>query len=687
MKNILLSQKAPLQLLANPLSFAILASLSSLVQANTENNIISLAPLVSTAVTSNSANGLLVIADPKQPIQPIPAQDGSAYLQSIVGFNQIRNGGAQGDVTFRGMFGSRLKVLTDGTENLGACPMRMDNPASYIAPENFDRITVVKGPQTVRYANSASAATINFERVAEKFNTEKNARAQASVLVGSFGRLDNNLEAAAGNEQAYLRVNANHTTSNSYQDGNGERVPSDWNKWNTDLTVGVNPSPNSNLELKVAKGDAEVVYAGRDVDGSQFKRESLGLSYEVTGISDVLSNVTAQIDWTDYDHIMDNFSLRTPPMTSMMGGMSVADRREMRVTRDNLNSTLAATLNWDALSLTTGLNTQYNKHGGDMKRSSMPSMNRPFQHDYRFESYGAFAELGFQANDNNRYVSGLRFDRARAEQLLLQQTRNETLPSAFIRWENDSASADVKSYIGLGYVERLPDYWEIRTTFDGMGSSFDRLNNEQTTQLDMGIQAQFGAVNAWTSAYIGQIDNYILVRYSLAGMGGMAMGLNAAVRNVDARIAGAEAGLGYHLSDAIQADISAMYAYAENTTDNRALPQIAPLEARVNLRYVQERYNLGLLWRVVAAQDRTSFREGNIIGYDVADSTGFGVLSVNGAFELNPAINLSVGVDNVLNKAYAEHLNKLGSSGFGFAANEQFNNPGRNYWARVQFKY
>lgn len=42
-----------------------------------------LAPIVVTAHQANDANGLIVHADPKQPIQPIPASDGADYLQSI----------------------------------------------------------------------------------------------------------------------------------------------------------------------------------------------------------------------------------------------------------------------------------------------------------------------------------------------------------------------------------------------------------------------------------------------------------------------------------------------------------------------------------------------------------------------------------------------------------------------------
>jgi iron complex outermembrane receptor protein len=48
---------------------------------------------------------------------------------------------------------------------------------------------VIKGPQTVQYANTGSAATVIFERQPEKLTSEKPYRGQASVLLGSYGRL------------------------------------------------------------------------------------------------------------------------------------------------------------------------------------------------------------------------------------------------------------------------------------------------------------------------------------------------------------------------------------------------------------------------------------------------------------------------------------------------------------------
>ena len=73
---------------------------------------IELAPMVITGVSQQSP--LTVVTDPKIPRQPMPASDGADYLKTIPGFSAVRNGGVNGDPVFRGMFGSRLKLLSNG---------------------------------------------------------------------------------------------------------------------------------------------------------------------------------------------------------------------------------------------------------------------------------------------------------------------------------------------------------------------------------------------------------------------------------------------------------------------------------------------------------------------------------------------------------------------------------------------
>ncbi|WP_151964506.1 TonB-dependent copper receptor [Acinetobacter oleivorans] len=687
--------------LLQPLWVAMFAvSHSGLVFADSEKNdadtktLHSLAPIVVTAQQGNDANGLIVHADPKQPIQPVPATDGADYLQSIMGFNSIQSGGTNGDVTFRGMFGSRIKILTDGTENLGACPNRMDAPTSYISPESYDRISVIKGPQTVQYANTGSAATVLFERQPEKLTSEKPYRGQASVLLGSYGRIDHNVEAALGDEKKYIRLNANRSESNSYQDGDGNSVPSAWKKWNADIALGFTPDENTWVELTGGKSDGESLYAGRSMDGSQFARESLGLRFEKKNITNVIKKIEGQVNYSYNDHVMDNFSLRE---FNPKDGMS--DPMASNVARRTLNARLAMTNEWNQWSFISGVDTQNNKHSS---RSSIGSnyLNQPRVTDMIFQSYGAFGELGYQWNELNKLVTGVRLDRVTVED---ERTKSKdfntklekTLPSAFVRWENQHPEHELKSYIGLGYVERMPDYWELFSPIHGNAGStntFNGVNSEKTLQLDLGFQQQHGALSTWASAYTGLVDDYILMSYHhhpSMGMGGhdMSHGITAGAKNVDATIAGAEAGIGYQFTDHIQADLSAMYAWGKNTTDDKPLPQISPLEGRLNIRYVADKYNLGLLWRAVAEQNRVSLHQGNIVGYDLKPSKGFSTLSLNGSYHLRKDIDVSVGVDNVLDKTYTEHLNKAGSAGFGFASEEQFNNIGRNYWVRMSMKF
>ncbi len=667
-----------------PLAAAIcVACYSSTVLANEAMPVQTMAPIVVTSATGNDANGLIVRADPKQPIQPIPASDGADYLQSIVGFSSVNSGaGTNGDVTFRGMFGSRIKILTDGTENLGACPSRMDSPTSYISPESYDRISVIKGPQTVQYANTGSAATVIFERSPEQFDGDHHYRGQASILMGSFGRLDHNVEVAAGDEQKYIRLNTNRSVANSYQDGNGNTVPSDWERWNADLALGWTPDENTWVELTGGKADGEAVYAGRMMDGSKFARESLGLRVEKRNISDVIQKVEGQINYNYNDHVMDNYSLRDFKPTRMMPNETATN-----VARKILNARVAMTSEWDKVKLISGVDTQNNEHSIRKTTDGVSYQNLPRMTDMEFQSIGAFGELTYDLGNDNQFVTGLRLDQVDVDAVQSNQSRQQLLPSGFLRFENiHPEHEDGKTYIGLGYVERMPDYWELFSPKSGNGNTntFKNINTEKTLQLDVGYQHSHGKFNSWASAYAGLINDYVITTYKPTGMMGM---LEAHSRNVDATIAGAEAGIGYQLTDAIQADVSAMYAWGENTTNNTPLPQIAPLEARVNLRYIQDKYNFGLLWRVVDGQNRISKNEGNIVGYDLQPSAGFSTLSLNGTYNLAEDIDLSVGIDNVLDKTYTEHLNKMGNAGVGLAANEQFNNMGRNYWARISMKF
>ncbi|MCQ4305658.1 TonB-dependent copper receptor [Stutzerimonas frequens] len=671
---------------------------------------VELAPMVITGVSQQSP--LTVVTDPKIPRQPMPASDGADYLKTIPGFSAVRNGGVNGDPVFRGMFGSRLKLLSNGGEMLGACPNRMDSPSSYISPDTFDKLTVIKGPQTVLWGPGASAATVLFEREAEQFS-EPDYRINGSLLTGTNGRFDRNLDAAAGNAQGYARLMANSSQADDYDDGNGDTMPSRYDKWNTDVALGWTPDADTLVELTAGRGDGYARYAGRGMDGSQFQRESLGLRFEKTNIGETFYGLEAQVYYNYADHIMDNYSLRSP------GGM-MPDPTLSRVDRRTLGGRLVGTWQWTDVELKAGVDAQRSEHRKVMDPTkavnqmvlAAGSAALPWVPDAMLHSYGLFGELTWDITDTQKVVSGVRVDLHEAEDQreffnshdpssmpmvkrnwdnpTAGETRRDTLYSGFVRYEEELTSLPATWYAGLGHAERFPDYWELFVSNPGPVGTvqpFDSVRPEKTTQLDVGLQYAKGPLEAWVSAYAGLVEDYILFSYVPGVMPGM---LRAEVSNVDATIAGAEMGASYRFSSNWKGDASLAYAWGENRSDDRALPQIPPLEGRLGLTYERDNWSTSGLWRVVAAQGRVAENQGTVVGKDFGESAGFGVLAVNGAYRVNQHFKLSAGIDNLLDKNYSEHLNLAGSAGFadyGLEPTSRVNEPGRTYWARVDMSF
>jgi iron complex outermembrane receptor protein len=644
-----------------------------------------LSPTVITALAPSSP--LTVVTNPKDPRQPVPASDGADYLETSPGFSAIRAGCTSGDPVLRGMFGSRLNILTNGGVMLGACPNRMDAPTSYIAPETYDRLTVIKGPQSVIWGPGGSAGTILFEREPEKFGT-LGSRVNASLLAGSNGRFDKVLDAAAGNSQGYARFVGNQSHSDDYHDGSGDTVPSRWEKWNGDVALGWTPDQDTLLELTAGKGDGEARYAGRGMDGAQFKRESLGLRFEKSNLGEVLDKVEAQVYYNYADHVMDNYSLRTPSGTGMMAGPMAA-----AVDRRTLGARIKATWRWADVQLISGIDAQTNEHRARSAMGIDTYKDKPWEKDADFHNYGAFGELTWYATAEDRLITGARLDRASARDFrdgsaTNGDTRADTLPSGFIRYEHDLAALPATTYIGLGHAQRFPDYWELFSPDQGPAGSvnaFDSIKPEKTTQLDFGIQYRDERLEAWASGYVGQIRDYILFDYR-TGMMGMS---STQAQNIDARIMGGELGAAYKLTERWKADATLAYAWGKNSSDGKALPQMPPLESLLGLTYSRDSWSAGALWRLVAAQNRIAENQGNVVGKDFDKSAGFGVFSLNGAYKVSHNLKLSAGVDNLFDKTYAEHLNLAGNAGFGYPATDPqpVNEPGRTFWTKVDFSF
>ncbi|MDP5209678.1 TonB-dependent copper receptor [Microbulbifer sp. 2205BS26-8] len=658
---------------------------------------------------------LNLVTDPKLPRQPLPANDGADYLKTIPGFSVVRKGGTSGDPLLRGMGGSRLGLLLDGESIVGSGSGRMDPPTAYLFPESLDEIEVIKGPQTVLYGPGNSTGVALFKQLRER-PTESAWDMHASLLGGNAERTDGLFDIAYKSPVFSLRSSAASATANDYKDGDGNHIHSQYSRWNGKASLAWTPDSDTRLELGSTFSDGEAAFADRGLDGTKFARESYRASYFRRSLGDLLNTIELQGYFTYIDHVMDNNSLRA---LSAMPGRPIA----MNLDSETYGAKLSLLFTpLDTVELTTGLDTRNSRHSSrmSMNQNQVDYRRLPRREDAEFSQVGIFSEARWQWSSGQRWIAGARLDDWKVRDLrkaislagmssvdnpTAGVTRKELLHSGFLRYEHSWQNAPASSttvFAGLGYSERSPDYWEIfvREAEDSF-SALD-INAEKTTQLDVGVIYDGENASASLSIFANDIRDYLIVQtgyrkpaipsdsHSMSSMGeSVPMGApmdttrtTMVVRNIQARSWGLELDASYQLADSWRTIFTLTSVRGANDSDNTTLAQLPPLEARLGLYYEIPQWSAGFLWRAIASQDRVDIGKGTIIGQDFGPTDSADVVSINAGWRPNTNLLLTAGIDNLLNKSYAEHVSRAGAGIANFPQLTRVNEPGRTLWLK-----
>lgn len=655
---------------------------------------VELDPLVVTG--ARTAQPLVVTTDPKAPAQPVPAHDGADALKAVPGFAVIRKGGTDGDPVLRGMAGSRLGVQLDGQCIFGGCGNRMDPPTAYVFPAAYDRITVVKGPQSVVHGPGNSAGVVLFERTYRRL-AQNESSFFGSLTAGSAGRFDAVADARTGAPDWQVRATGTTTRADDYADGAGRDVHSAYQRWSANAALAWTPDALTFVELSGAVSDGEAAYADRAMDGVKFARDNYALRLRREQLTPLVAAVELRGFHNYVDHVMDNFSLRPFAATATMTNPSVSNPdRETRGATAQLELTPG-----ESARLTLGADAQANTHTlrSTMNETTMPYAAKARVRDARFEQRGLFGEAALTLAPGRRAYAGARLDRweatdSRATVSLgmssaanpsAGRTRTSDLASGFARYEHDLGSCcdTVTLFAGLGRTQRYPDYWEAIKNESTTSVSAFGTRPETTTQLDAGLLGKHGAFEWNVSLFAADIADFILVQSGYAKPSGMTGTRSAIVtRNIDATTRGGEAGLAWRFAADWKLDATLAYVRGTNDTDARPLAQLPPLESRLAVAYTRPTWSAGALLRAVARQDRVAINQGNIVGQDLGPTAGFAVFSLHGSWKPTAHTRLSAGVDNLFDRAYAEHLSKSGAMVSGFVQTTRVNEPGRTLWLK-----
>ncbi len=74
-------------------------------------------------------------------------------------------------------------------------------------------------------------------------------------------------------------------------------------------------------------------------------------------------------------------------------------------------------------------------------------------------------------------------------------------------------------------------------------------------------------------------------------------------------------------------------------------------------------------------------------GADLGTTPDFEVLSVHTGYRPTEGVRLTAGIDNLLDRTYAEHLSRAGAAIEGFEPIDRVNEPGRTVWLQASARF
>ena len=343
------------------------------------------------------------------------SSDGGEFLTQINGVSMSRFGGRGLEPIIRGQSQTRLNILLDGAYIHGGCPNRMDPPASWAALETYEKVTVLKGVQTLAYGGGGSGGTVLFERDSRELAEDKGIHGRVSATVTDNAiQHDILADVIASGEKAYLRGIGEIKKAQNYEDGDGVEVRSSYDHQQAGIIAGFTPTEDRLFEFSFERNSfSDALYPGSGMDSPTEDGDIFRLRYLDKPATDKIDSIKAEVYLSDVDHLMDNYSLRTAP--TYMAWHPKAGQDMLRATpttsetsggRLVLNSTFGTT-KWEY-----GVDLQRNNRNAVLNNmdsgSAVPiTLMWP---DITIQQLGLFAEGTKSLSAKNKLKYGLRID-------------------------------------------------------------------------------------------------------------------------------------------------------------------------------------------------------------------------------------------------------------------------------------
>ncbi|MCP4658672.1 MAG: TonB-dependent copper receptor [bacterium] len=657
-------------------------------------------------VTDVDPSGPFVELLDKDELQSYPHGDGAELLDGIPGVSVGRMGGHGLEPRIRGLGEGNINVVIDGAYVHGGCPNRMDPPTSFAAIESFERVLVLKGVQTLKYGAGGSAGTVVFERLTPRLRDGDHWRLAAGAgYTTHSAEPEVTLDATLGSERFFFRTIAESRERDSYEDGNGTVVPSAFRRRDVNFLLGWTPDDDHLLELGLeANRTDDAFFPGAGMDSVKDDNDTIRLRFRRGRRLGFWERVQGDVYLSRVDHLMDNYSLR-----SLSAPMAAQAPSESDTVGGRISGDLAI---GSRTELTLGVDFQQNQRQAFRFVGPSPEQAANLQSvlwpDATLRQGGFFAEGRRTLSSASLLRFGARVDRfdASAEKADLNPVGSNRTPNQLYHayygaeagdWDHTDVSALLRYerelrpgltlFAGLSRSVRPADTTERYLASNNAAPMKRWVGNPQIEpakhhQIDLGLAGHGPSHQLSMTGFYDRVDEFIL-RDRAHGQAGISTSDGATIyRNVDAELFGLELAGGRQLGHGFSLSGSASYVYANNRTEGRPIAQIPPLQGRLRTAYEVGSWKVSATLQYAFEQDRVDDDPTSGSGLDVGETPGNAVFDFAAGYTFASELHLLVGVDNLFDRTYANHLNR--SSLFD-SGQVRVNEPGRSFWVRFRW--
>lgn len=604
------------------------------------------------------------------------------FFRQTAGGSAVRRSAINLEPTVRGLQEDQVATFVDGTRTFAAGPARMDSNLSHVSPQATQSLRVVKGPYALTWgAGSLSAISVETRRPSfspDGWDWQGN-------LGGSYGENGDVADAHGGvwggNDRFRLYLGVGRREGGDYEDGDGNLVPGDYTSDDSRWRFGFRPNDQWLLEYSGGyQEQRDIDYPGRLLDATYFYTRSAALELTWSGAgagsrAGTVSQVYGQVYANRKDHRMNNDEKptgrdmpgRIPPFALDVDLPTESNTSGARFRVDGQDDRFSWSLGADYYDVEqTAERTVARRSNGFVIFRDI------VWPDAEIQDLGGYGQVVW-GGERHRWGATVRLDSVDASASTLSDffrantvgdpDQSETHVSAAL-----SGSFNVGDHgeltVGVGravrtatvlerYSDRFPAT-KFQLAAEFMGNP--ELDPEESLELDLGYRTSQGGFDFEINAFYRQIDDYITVVADPTLSRRLPLSPPTVYRYIngeEATFYGGELRIGHRVNTSLAWRGSLSYVRAEDESFDEPVLGIAPLQGHAGLRYTFRGEGAWIDFgiRFADRQDRVA-----TVRFE-QETPGWVAYDLTALWRVSEQVGLRLGVENLTDHAYAEHLN------------------------------